>query len=187
MTTPTNTSKSRKRKHSHEETATSTTPTSKKSHLSVDTPTSTIATPTSVPTTPTDFTATPSSLFYPTTPTSSKSVPIRPKGPGEIIVYFNKIISSLFFVNYYYLADFSIQIHIPPLPLATLLWVDKYSPVSCKNIIGQQGKRSNANKLLEWLSTWHQQYNTSTTKKPAGMQTFGICTHTHTHTHLQYL
>lgn len=37
----------------------------------------------------------------------------------------------------------------------SLLWVDKYKPTSLKNIIGQQGEQSCANKLLRWLRTWH--------------------------------
>ena len=34
------------------------------------------------------------------------------------------------------------------------LWVDKYKPVNCKSIIGQQGDRSNMNKLKIWLRDW---------------------------------
>lgn len=37
-----------------------------------------------------------------------------------------------------------------------LLWVDKYKPTSLKNIIGQQGDQSCANKLLRWLGNWHK-------------------------------
>lgn len=37
-----------------------------------------------------------------------------------------------------------------------LLWVDKYKPTSLKNIIGQQGDQSCANKLLRWLRNWHR-------------------------------
>ncbi|GAB1600582.1 replication factor C subunit 1-like [Argonauta hians] len=36
-----------------------------------------------------------------------------------------------------------------------LLWVDKYKPNSLKNIIGQNGDKSNAKKLLNWISKWH--------------------------------
>ncbi|KAL8207503.1 UNVERIFIED_CONTAM: replication factor C subunit 1 [Gekko kuhli] len=43
-----------------------------------------------------------------------------------------------------------------------LLWVDKYKPTSLKTIIGQQGDRSCANKLLFWLRNWHR--NTSEDK-----------------------
>ncbi|KAL6032111.1 hypothetical protein STEG23_011066 [Scotinomys teguina] len=38
----------------------------------------------------------------------------------------------------------------------SLLWVDKYKPTSLKNIIGQQGDQSCANKLLRWLRNWHK-------------------------------
>ncbi|XP_030830290.1 replication factor C subunit 1 isoform X1 [Strongylocentrotus purpuratus] len=37
----------------------------------------------------------------------------------------------------------------------SLMWVDKYKPVSTKNIIGQQGDKSNAKKLLNWLRRWN--------------------------------
>ncbi|XP_041465864.1 replication factor C subunit 1-like [Lytechinus variegatus] len=36
-----------------------------------------------------------------------------------------------------------------------LMWVDKYKPVHTKNIIGQQGDKSNAKKLLNWLRRWN--------------------------------
>ncbi|KAK7073039.1 replication factor C subunit 1 [Halocaridina rubra] len=35
-----------------------------------------------------------------------------------------------------------------------LMWVDKYKPASIKNIIGQQGDKSNVRKLLFWLQNW---------------------------------
>ena len=38
----------------------------------------------------------------------------------------------------------------------SLLWVDKYKPTSIKQIIGQQGDKSNAKKLLNWLTHWHK-------------------------------
>ncbi|XP_038051996.1 replication factor C subunit 1-like isoform X1 [Patiria miniata] len=37
----------------------------------------------------------------------------------------------------------------------SLLWVDKYKPQNMKQLIGQQGDRSCANKLLKWLKRWH--------------------------------
>lgn len=37
----------------------------------------------------------------------------------------------------------------------SLLWVDKYSPKCIKQIIGQQGEKSNVKKLLRWLQNWH--------------------------------
>ncbi|XP_064079076.1 replication factor C subunit 1-like [Macrobrachium nipponense] len=36
----------------------------------------------------------------------------------------------------------------------TLMWVDKYKPVNVKNIIGQQGDKSNVKKLSVWLQNW---------------------------------
>ncbi|XP_032883015.1 replication factor C subunit 1 isoform X1 [Amblyraja radiata] len=40
----------------------------------------------------------------------------------------------------------------------SLLWVDKYRPAALKNIIGQQGEQSCANKLVRWLKKWHSNY-----------------------------
>jgi len=37
----------------------------------------------------------------------------------------------------------------------SLLWVDKYKPTNMRQIIGQQGDKSNAKKLLHWLQNWH--------------------------------
>ena len=48
---------------------------------------------------------------------------------------------------------------------ATLMWVDKYKPTQLKQIIGQQGDKSNAKKLLHWLQSWHK--NRALGKKPA--------------------
>ncbi|KAJ4438820.1 hypothetical protein ANN_14772, partial [Periplaneta americana] len=39
------------------------------------------------------------------------------------------------------------------------LWADKYKPVSTKQIIGQQGDRSNVKKLLKWLDSWHSNHS----------------------------
>ncbi|XP_076041006.1 germ line transcription factor 1 isoform X2 [Oratosquilla oratoria] len=40
-----------------------------------------------------------------------------------------------------------------------MMWVDKYKPVSVKNIIGQQGEKSNVKKLIKWLTNWHSNHN----------------------------
>ncbi|KAG7314017.1 hypothetical protein KOW79_022513 [Hemibagrus wyckioides] len=48
---------------------------------------------------------------------------------------------------------------------SSLLWVDKYRPRALKNLIGQQGEQSCANKLLRWLKDWHK--NHSGNAKPA--------------------
>ncbi|KPJ17809.1 Replication factor C subunit 1 [Papilio machaon] len=37
----------------------------------------------------------------------------------------------------------------------TMLWVDKYKPVSVKQIIGQHGPNSNVKKLTNWLTKWY--------------------------------
>lgn len=44
----------------------------------------------------------------------------------------------------------------------SLLWVDKYRPRSVKQIIGQQGDKSNMRKLMNWLRDWDKNR-----KKPA--------------------
>lgn len=46
-----------------------------------------------------------------------------------------------------------------------LALVDKYRPQTMKNIIGQQGDKSNVKKLHFWLSNWHKNRKTSQ-KKP---------------------
>ncbi|XP_051888471.1 replication factor C subunit 1 isoform X2 [Pristis pectinata] len=47
----------------------------------------------------------------------------------------------------------------------SLMWVDKYRPAALKNIIGQQGEQSCANKLVRWLKKWHA--NNAGNSKPA--------------------
>ncbi|XP_022300540.1 replication factor C subunit 1-like [Crassostrea virginica] len=39
---------------------------------------------------------------------------------------------------------------------SSLMWVDKYKPTQLKQIIGQTGDKSNAKKLLHWLTNWHK-------------------------------
>lgn len=46
-----------------------------------------------------------------------------------------------------------------------LMWVDRYKPTSSKQIIGQQGDKSNAKKLFNWLTAWHKNLG----KKPVCM------------------
>ncbi|XP_070684271.1 replication factor C subunit 1 [Pempheris klunzingeri] len=50
---------------------------------------------------------------------------------------------------------------------ASLLWVDKYRPHSLKAVIGQQGDKSCANKLLLWLQNWHRHHGGGASKPPA--------------------
>ncbi|RWS04227.1 hypothetical protein B4U79_11016, partial [Dinothrombium tinctorium] len=47
-------------------------------------------------------------------------------------------------------------------PNAPQMFVDKYKPTNLKQVIGQQGDRSNAKKLMQWLQNWHTNIN----KKP---------------------
>ena len=48
---------------------------------------------------------------------------------------------------------------------AAELWVEKYRPLASKNVIGQQGERSNMNKLKIWLRDWNSHHLSSTDKK----------------------
>lgn len=49
---------------------------------------------------------------------------------------------------------------------SSLMWVDKYKPTQLKQIIGQTGEKSNARKLLHWLTNWHK-------NRAAGTKTSG--------------
>ena len=49
----------------------------------------------------------------------------------------------------------------------TELLVEKYKPASCKGIIGQQGDRSNMNKLKNWLMDWNKNHLNTGGKKGA--------------------
>ena len=49
----------------------------------------------------------------------------------------------------------------------TELFVDKYKPSNCKGIIGQQGDKSNMNKLKNWLNDWNKNHLHNTGKKAA--------------------
>ncbi|XP_060772501.1 replication factor C subunit 1 [Neoarius graeffei] len=55
----------------------------------------------------------------------------------------------------------------------SLLWVDKYRPRSLKNLIGQQGEQSCANKLLKWLKNWHKIHSGSSKPAAARFGKFG--------------
>lgn len=52
----------------------------------------------------------------------------------------------------------------------SLLWVDKYKPKSLKQIIGQNGEKSIAKKLLNWLKNW--QSNRAANVKPPSSKYF---------------
>lgn len=52
----------------------------------------------------------------------------------------------------------------------SLLWVDKYKPTSMKQIIGQQGDKSNAKKLFTWLKNWHRHRSLGTKAGTTGNQ-----------------
>lgn len=46
----------------------------------------------------------------------------------------------------------------------SLMWVDKYRPRSLKQIIGQQGDKSNMRKLMNWLRDWDKNRKKPTSK-----------------------
>ncbi|NP_001267861.1 replication factor C large subunit [Hydra vulgaris] len=48
---------------------------------------------------------------------------------------------------------------------SSLLWVDKYKPATMRNIVGQQGDKSNANKLYKWLLKWNENNSSGEKKK----------------------
>ncbi|KAF4118825.1 replication factor C subunit 1 [Onychostoma macrolepis] len=62
---------------------------------------------------------------------------------------------------------------IPESEGSSLLWVDKYRPRSLKNLIGQQGDQSCANKLLRWLQNWHKHHSGNTKAPTAKFGKFG--------------
>lgn len=55
---------------------------------------------------------------------------------------------------------------IQPIDVNTLSFVDKYKPNTVKEIIGQQGAGSNANKLQNWLLHWHKNHGDPKKKAP---------------------
>lgn len=46
-------------------------------------------------------------------------------------------------------------------------WTEKYKPKDLKSIIGQQGDKSNMNKLLIWLKNWHKYHGGNNKTKVA--------------------
>lgn len=113
-------------------------------------------------TTPTSATKRPCNSV--TTPTSKLTTPTTPTTPSHP--------SSIPTSSFYPTTPTSTKSTKPKEP-STLLWVDKYAPASFKGIIGQQGGKSNANKLLEWLKVWHKYHGISTdTKKLTGEGVF---------------
>lgn len=55
-------------------------------------------------------------------------------------------------------SSFSTQQALPLKDEHELSFVDKYKPTTVKQIIGQQGPQSNANKLQNWLLNWHKNH-----------------------------
>ncbi|KAL5240649.1 hypothetical protein ACI65C_008059 [Semiaphis heraclei] len=45
------------------------------------------------------------------------------------------------------------------------LWVEKYKPLTLKQIIGQTGEKSNVNKLVNWLKSWYSNHGVGVNKK----------------------
>ena len=55
-------------------------------------------------------------------------------------------------------------------PVDSALWVDKYHARTMKQIIGQQGEKSNARKLHHWLQNWHACFTHKDYKGPANRE-----------------
>ena len=49
---------------------------------------------------------------------------------------------------------------------SSMLWVDKYKPKSSKQIIGQQGDKSNLRKLVAWVQNWDRHHGDPSRKAP---------------------
>lgn len=43
--------------------------------------------------------------------------------------------------------------------------MEKYKPVTLKQIIGQTGEKSNVNKLVNWLKSWYSNHGVGVHKK----------------------
>lgn len=58
---------------------------------------------------------------------------------------------------------------VPEINLGDQLWVEKYKPKTTKQIIGQNGDKSNVKKLTKWLEDWHKNHSGTGKKfvKPA--------------------
>lgn len=55
-----------------------------------------------------------------------------------------------------------------PTEIGAQVWVEKYKPKTMKQIIGQQGDKSNAHKLHHWLKNWQSsRSNDGTRPKPS--------------------
>lgn len=54
---------------------------------------------------------------------------------------------------------------IPVESIESKLWVEKYKPLTLKQIIGQTGEKSNVNKLLFWLKSWNSNHGVGVNKK----------------------
>lgn len=95
----------------------------------------------------TDSQSSQKSLTSPLTQTPSGS-PLVMKGNNEpcyflylISLPIKGILFHIFVVFMYYSEE-------------SLLWVDKYKPNNIKQIIGQQGDKSNMRKLINWVRNW---------------------------------
>lgn len=43
--------------------------------------------------------------------------------------------------------------------------MEKYKPLTLKQIIGQTGEKSNVNKLVNWLKSWYSNHGVGVNKK----------------------
>lgn len=59
----------------------------------------------------------------------------------------------------------SVKSIIPTDNIESKLWVEKYKPLTLKQIIGQTGEKSNVNKLVNWLKSWYSNHGVGVNKK----------------------
>ncbi|XP_060864496.1 replication factor C subunit 1 isoform X2 [Metopolophium dirhodum] len=59
----------------------------------------------------------------------------------------------------------SVKSTIPTDNIESKLWVEKYKPLTLKQIIGQTGEKSNVNKLVNWLKSWYSNHGVGVNKK----------------------
>jgi len=59
----------------------------------------------------------------------------------------------------------SVKSTIPIVNIESKLWVEKYKPLTLKQIIGQTGEKSNVNKLVNWLRSWYSNHGVGVNKK----------------------
>ena len=63
----------------------------------------------------------------------------------------------LYFFNLHKILTVKVIFFCAGLGEPSLSWVEKYQPRAVKQIIGQQGDKSNMRKLMNWLRDWEKE------------------------------